>query len=65
MSRFPAGFASHVANVGLRDDGDDFVVVTASAPVPAAGVFTRSRFVGPSVTISREHLLDGPRRRSS
>jgi glutamate N-acetyltransferase/amino-acid N-acetyltransferase len=55
----PAGFAAHVANVGLRDAGDDFVVVTAPAPVPAAGVFTRSRFVGPSVTISRAHLLDG------
>jgi len=59
MTALPAGFACHVANVGVRDEGDDFVVVTASAPVPAAGVFTRSRFVGPSVTISREHLLDG------
>ncbi len=57
--KLPDGFACHVANVGLRDEGDDFVVVTAAAPVPAAGVFTRSRFVGPSVTISREHLLDG------
>ena len=29
-------------------------------PVPAAGVFTRSRFTGPSVTISREHLARRP-----
>jgi glutamate N-acetyltransferase/amino-acid N-acetyltransferase len=57
--KLPAGFASYVGNVGLRDEGDDFVVITATEPVPAAGVFTRSRFVGPSVTISREHLLDG------
>jgi len=57
--KLPAGFASYVGNVGLRDQGDDFVVITATEPVPAAGVFTRSRFVGPSVTISREHLLDG------
>ena len=27
--------------------------------MPAAGVFTRSRFVGPSVTISRRNLADG------
>jgi glutamate N-acetyltransferase/amino-acid N-acetyltransferase len=59
VTTLPAGFACHVANVGLRDGGDDFVVVTATSSVPAAGVFTRSRFVGPSVTISREHLLDG------
>jgi glutamate N-acetyltransferase / amino-acid N-acetyltransferase len=59
VSRLPLGFASYVANVGLRDEGDDFVLITATEPVPAAGVFTRSRFVGPSVTISREHLLDG------
>jgi glutamate N-acetyltransferase / amino-acid N-acetyltransferase len=55
----PAGFGCHVANVGVKDDTDDFVVIAAGAPVAAAGVFTRSRFIGPSVTISREHLLDG------
>jgi glutamate N-acetyltransferase/amino-acid N-acetyltransferase len=55
----PAGFRSYVANVGVKDDTDDFVVVTAEAPVAAAGVFTRSRFTGPSVTISRRNLADG------
>jgi glutamate N-acetyltransferase/amino-acid N-acetyltransferase len=55
----PAGFGCHVANVGVKDETDDFVVIAARAPVAAAGVFTRSRFSGPSVTISREHLLDG------
>jgi glutamate N-acetyltransferase/amino-acid N-acetyltransferase len=55
----PQGFACHVANVGVKDDTDDFVVVSARLPVAAAGMFTRSRFAGPSVTISREHLADG------
>jgi len=58
----PGGFASHVANVGVKDDTDDFVVIAADRPVPAAGVFTRSRFVGPSVTISRRNLADGTAR---
>jgi glutamate N-acetyltransferase / amino-acid N-acetyltransferase len=55
----PAGFGAHVANVGVKDDTDDFVVLAAAAAVPAAGVFTRSRFTGPSVTISRRNLADG------
>jgi glutamate N-acetyltransferase/amino-acid N-acetyltransferase len=56
----PAGFGAHVANVGIKDDSDDFVVVASSAgPVAAAGVFTRSRFAGPSVTISRRNVADG------
>jgi glutamate N-acetyltransferase / amino-acid N-acetyltransferase len=59
VTRLPAGFGGHVANVGVKDDTDDFVVIAAATPVPAAGVFTRSRFTGPSVTISREHLRDG------
>jgi glutamate N-acetyltransferase / amino-acid N-acetyltransferase len=46
----PPGFRCHVANIGVKDDTDDFVVIAADRPVPAAGVFTRSRFAGPSVT---------------
>ncbi|HWL41733.1 MAG TPA: bifunctional glutamate N-acetyltransferase/amino-acid acetyltransferase ArgJ [Ilumatobacter sp.] len=56
MTDLPGGFRAHVANVGVKDDTDDFVVLTADRPVAAAGVFTRSRFAGPSVLISREHL---------
>src|SRR4249919_1709768 len=54
----PAGFTCHVANIGIKDDTDDFVVIAADAPCPAAAVFTRSRFAGPSVTLSREHATD-------
>jgi glutamate N-acetyltransferase/amino-acid N-acetyltransferase len=55
----PAGFTCHVANIGIKDDTDDFVVLAASRPVAAAGVFTRSLFAGPSVLVSREHVADG------
>ena len=36
----PPGFHAHVANVGIKDDSDDFVVVAADRPCSAAGVFT-------------------------
>ncbi len=55
----PAGFSAHVANVGIKDSTTDFVVVTARTPGPAAAVFTRSRFAGPSVELSRRHVADG------
>ena len=54
----PAGFRCHVANIGVKNDEQDFVVITADRPVPAAGVFTKSRFSGPSVTVSRQHVAD-------
>ncbi len=55
----PRGFTAHVANVGIKDDTDDFVVVAADRPCAAAAVFTRSRFAGPSVEVSRRHAADG------
>ena len=54
----PTGFRCHVANIGIKDDTDDFVVVAADAPCSAAGVFTQSSFAGPSVLVSREHIAD-------
>ncbi len=58
----PQGFACHVGHAGIKDDTDDVVIIAADHPVAAAGVFTRSLFVGPSVTISRAHLVDGAAR---
>jgi glutamate N-acetyltransferase/amino-acid N-acetyltransferase len=58
VTALPRGFAAHVANIGIKDDTDDFVVVLADVTHAAAGVFTKSRFAGPSVTISRDHLAD-------
>ena len=52
----PLGFHSYVANIGIKDSSDDFTLVVADATCAAAGVFTQSRFAGPSVLVSREHI---------
>ena len=62
MTGLPQGFTAHVANIGIKDRTDDFIVVAADRLATAAGVFTKSRFVGPSVTISREHVASGTAR---
>jgi glutamate N-acetyltransferase/amino-acid N-acetyltransferase len=58
MTPLPRGFACHVDNIGIKDTSDDLVVITTDRPRPAVGMFTKSRFAGPSVTISRDHLID-------
>jgi glutamate N-acetyltransferase/amino-acid N-acetyltransferase len=55
----PVGFTSHVGCAGVKDGTDDVVLLVADRPAVAAGMFTRSRFAGPSVTISRQHLANG------
>lgn len=55
----PDGFSAHVGNIGIRDDTHDFTVVAAPGPVSASAVFTRSRFVGPSVMLSQANVADG------
>ena len=52
----PKGFGAYVANIGIKDTTTDFVVVAAESVCPAAGVFTQSRFSGPSVRVSRENI---------
>ena len=55
----PRGFTAHVTNIGIKDLSDDFTLVAADSTCSAAGVFTQSRFAGPSVVVSREHLRSG------
>ncbi len=55
----PDGFSAHVGNIGIRDDTADFTVIAAERPVDAAAVFTRSRFAGPSVTLSQANVANG------
>lgn len=54
----PKGFHSYVTNVGVKDSSKDFTVVASDIPCAAAGVFTQSRFAGPSVLVSRQRLAD-------
>ena len=56
MTALPHGFTSFVTNIGIKDSSDDFTVVAADNVVAAAGVFTLSRFAGPSVLVSRKHI---------
>ena len=54
----PLGFSSFVTNVGVKDTTKDFTVVMADGPCSAAGVFTQSRFAGPSVVITRRNVAN-------
>jgi len=56
--RLPQGFHSHVTNIGIKDSTDDFTLVRSEGPCAAAGVFTQSRFAGPSVVVSRRHVAN-------
>ena len=51
----PQGFGAHIANIGIKDDTDDFTVVASDRPCTSAAVFTRSLFSGPSVVLSRRN----------
>ncbi|HEV2344220.1 MAG TPA: bifunctional glutamate N-acetyltransferase/amino-acid acetyltransferase ArgJ [Actinocrinis sp.] len=54
----PRGYRSYTANMGLKDQAHDFALVFSEVPAVSAAVFTKSRFAGPSVRLSRE---DAPR----
>jgi glutamate N-acetyltransferase/amino-acid N-acetyltransferase len=58
----PTGFIGFTGHAGLRDDGDDVSVIASTRPCSSAGLFTRSRFEGPSVTISRRRVGTGTAR---
>jgi glutamate N-acetyltransferase/amino-acid N-acetyltransferase len=58
----PAGFVAHTGHAGLRPDGDDIAVLLSTRPCTSAGLFTRSRFSGPSVTLSRPRAVSGAAR---
>ncbi|MDA8286816.1 MAG: bifunctional glutamate N-acetyltransferase/amino-acid acetyltransferase ArgJ [Actinomycetota bacterium] len=58
--RLPPGFAALVGRAGVRaGPGDDMSVVWATEAATCAAVFTRSRFAGPSVTLSRARAAGG------
>jgi glutamate N-acetyltransferase / amino-acid N-acetyltransferase len=50
----PAGFSVYTASAGLAGDGrDDLTVILSEVPATSAAMFTKSRFAGPSVLLSR------------
>ena len=56
--KLPRGFGAYVANIGIKDLTNDFTLVVAEKTCAASGVFTQSRFAGPSVILSRENIAD-------
>lgn len=55
----PAGFRGVSGNIGIKDPNDDFFTVVSEVPAHVSAVFTRSRFAGPSVLLSRRASADG------
>ncbi|WP_150240691.1 bifunctional glutamate N-acetyltransferase/amino-acid acetyltransferase ArgJ [Nocardiopsis quinghaiensis] len=58
----PAGFRGVAGNIGIKDPHDDFFAVVSEVPASVSAVFTRSRFAGPSVLLSRRAAADGSAR---
>lgn len=54
----PSGFRALTGNIGIADDRPDALVLAADDAVPTSGLYTKSRFAGPSVVISRAHGAD-------
>ncbi|MFM7891030.1 MAG: bifunctional glutamate N-acetyltransferase/amino-acid acetyltransferase ArgJ, partial [Actinomycetota bacterium] len=59
MTDLPAGFVARTANFGIKDDSLDFVTVIGEAGTTGASMFTKSRFAGASVVLSRELVAHG------
>ncbi|WP_028650006.1 bifunctional glutamate N-acetyltransferase/amino-acid acetyltransferase ArgJ [Nocardiopsis sp. CNT312] len=55
----PAGFRGIAGNIGIKDPHDDFFAVVSEVPAHVSAVFTKSRFAGSSVVISRNAAADG------
>ena len=60
--QLPQGFGAYVANIGIKDASHDFTLVVAEEVCAAAGVFTQSRFAGPSIVLSRENIASNQAR---
>jgi glutamate N-acetyltransferase/amino-acid N-acetyltransferase len=56
---WPEGFVAHTGACGLRGAGDDVAIVASCRAGSSAAVFTRSRFAGPSVILSRQRAASG------
>jgi glutamate N-acetyltransferase / amino-acid N-acetyltransferase len=55
----PAGFHGLTRALRIKDELDDFTAIVCAEPAAVSAVFTRSRFAGPSVLLSRETAARG------
>ena len=58
----PVGFVGWTTALGIKDEAPDFTTVLSTGPAVVAAVFTRSRFAGPSVLLSRDSAAKGSAR---
>ncbi|MEZ5322538.1 MAG: bifunctional glutamate N-acetyltransferase/amino-acid acetyltransferase ArgJ [Microthrixaceae bacterium] len=58
----PSGYRVVTANLGVKDSTPDFCLIVSDRPAAAAGVYTKSRFAGPSVERSRDVTATGAAR---
>jgi glutamate N-acetyltransferase/amino-acid N-acetyltransferase len=58
----PRGFHGLTMALGIKDESDDFTSVVSAVPASVSAVFTRSRFAGPSVLLSRDSAAKGTAR---
>jgi len=58
----PSGFLGWTTALGIKDDSPDFTAVVSTVPAAVSAVFTRSRFAGPSVLLSRDAAAKGTAR---
>jgi glutamate N-acetyltransferase/amino-acid N-acetyltransferase len=56
------GFLGWTTALGIKDDSPDFTAVLSTVPAAVSAVFTRSRFAGPSVLLSRDAAAKGTAR---
>ena len=57
---FPKGFSAIVGNIGIKDTHDDVLVIATDSSI--SDLYTKSRFAGPSVALSRSHGANGQAR---
>ena len=62
MIALPTGFTARTANLGIKDTSPDFVVVVGEPGTVGASLYTKSRFAGASVVLSRELAAHGTTR---
>jgi glutamate N-acetyltransferase/amino-acid N-acetyltransferase len=55
----PRGFVTYAGNAGIKDESLDLSIVASTSACVADGVFTKSRFAGPSVVLSRSNIQSG------
>ena len=58
-TEWPKGFRAFTTNIGIKDDTPDFSVVIGDPGTIGVAAFTKSRFAGCSVQLSREHAATG------